>query len=207
MKSAYFVLRFVFIVGTAMLLTGCLFKAATVPTRHFVLASIPSKEIAPAEKGHLGVGIGSVNMPSYLLRDSMAVRNGANEIEFIENALWAERLDHSFQQALAANLSALLPSDQVYRSAWSPDQVKVTAVIKIEQFDVDLQGQGTLVAWWRINALNENAPLKSGETRLVQNGPPPRGNPQAIATTLSTLTGQFSRELAQAIREAAPAKP
>lgn len=45
--------------------------------------------------------------------------------------------------------------------------------------------------------------MKSGETRLAQDGPSPRSHPRAIATTLSTLNAQFSRELPQAIREAA----
>jgi len=137
----------------------------------------------------------------------MAIRNGTNEIEYLDGALWAERLDQSFQQTLAANLSMLLPSDRVYRSAWERNQVQVTAVINVQQFDVDTQGRGTLVAWWRINAPDGDTPLKSGEAHLAQTGASPRGNPQAIATTLSALTGQLSRDLAQAIREAAQAKP
>jgi NTP pyrophosphatase (non-canonical NTP hydrolase) len=49
--------------------------------------------------------------------------------------------------------------------------------------------------------------VKSGLTRLARPGPAPLANPQAIATTLSALTAEFSGELAQAIREAAQAKP
>jgi hypothetical protein len=38
---------------------------------------------------------------------------------------------------------------------------------------------------------------------LIRPGPPPRGNPQAIATTLSALLAEFSRELVPALRESA----
>jgi hypothetical protein len=44
--------------------------------------------------------------------------------------------------------------------------------------------------------------LKSGRTRLDQAGASPPGKPEAVAKTLSDLAAQFSRDLAQSIREA-----
>jgi uncharacterized lipoprotein YmbA len=188
-----------------VLLSGCLFKPVTVSTRHFALAPITTSEPRPvAQTGseHLSVGIGFVKMPSYLLRNSIAVRNGANEIEYLENALWSERLDESFQRDLAANLADLLPSDSIYLTDWGHDQVMVAVYVSVQQFDVDISGRGTLIAQWRITAPGSNVPLKSGRTRLEQNGASPRGKPDVIAKTLSELATQFSRDLAQSIREA-----
>jgi hypothetical protein len=155
----------------------------------------------------LSVGIGLVKMPAYLMRNSMAVRNGANEIEYLEDALWAERLDRSLQQTLAINLSRLLASNRIYLTEWGHDQVRASVYVSVQQFDVDITGQGTLIAQWRINAPDDNTPLKSGQTRLVQTGSSPRGHPEAIAATLSELTAEFSRELAQAIRESSKPSP
>src|SRR5262245_45454190 len=92
-----------FIVVTCLFLTGCLFRRPTDSTRHFVLTPIQEKDSPPAGAGtrHLSIEIGLVRMPSQLLRDSVGVRNGANEIEYLENALWADRLDHSFERTLA----------------------------------------------------------------------------------------------------------
>jgi hypothetical protein len=58
------------------------------------------------------------------------------------------------------------------------------------------------MAQWRITAPGNDVPLKSGRTRLDRVGASPRRKPEAIAQTLSDLAAQFSRDLAQAIREA-----
>src|SRR5262249_35854253 len=65
--------------------------------------------------------------------------------------------------------------------------------------EVDTRGIGTLTAQWRIAAPENDLPLKSGLSQLTHTGPSPRGKPEVIATTLSELAADFSRELAQAI--------
>jgi uncharacterized lipoprotein YmbA len=188
-----------------MILAGCMFKPATVSPRYFALTAIPTSEprhAVSSDAENLSVGIGFVKMPSYLLRNSIAVRNGANEIEYLENALWSERLDESFQRDLAANLADLPPSDRIYLADWAHDQVTVAVYINVQQFDVDINGHGTLIAQWRIAAPGSAVPLKSGRTRLDQTGASPRGRTEVIAKTLSDLAAQFSRDLAQSIREA-----
>ncbi len=207
MKSGFRLAQIVSVAVTGMLLTGCLLKPVTDSTRHFILAPISTNELAHAAPEDLSVGIGFVKMPSYLLRNSMAVRNGGNEIEYIENARWAERLDQCFQRTLAANLSRLLPSDSVYVADWGRDQAQARVFINVQQFDVDTQGRGTLIAQWRIMAPDSDTPLKGGEVRLARTGPSPHGNADVIATTLSDLAAEFSRELAQSIRESVKSSP
>jgi uncharacterized lipoprotein YmbA len=131
----------------------------------------------------------------------MAVRNGANEIEYIEDAQWAERLDHCFHLTLVANLSRLLSSNGIYLTDWGRDQVQARVFINVQQFDVDTRGRGTLIAQWRITAPDSDTPLKSGQARLDRTGVSPRGDPEVIASTLSALAAEFSRDLAQSIRE------
>src|SRR5580698_3743920 len=109
MKSGFHLPRLVFVALTSMAMSGCLLRPVTISTRHFVLSPVGTNEPEQVVAEPLPVGIGLVKMPAYLLRDSVAVRNGANEIEYLEDALWAERLDRSFQQTLALNLSKLLP--------------------------------------------------------------------------------------------------
>src|SRR6266404_3931421 len=145
MKAFNYLDRFGLVCGASLLLSGCLLKPVTVSTRRFVLAPIPASERAPTTAEPLPVGVGLVKMPAYLLRDSIAVRKGANEIAYLDDAFWAERLDQCFQQTLAANLSTQLPSDRVYLSAWQRDQVRVRVFVNVEQFDADTQGRGTLI--------------------------------------------------------------
>ena len=184
--------------------SGCMFKPVTVSVRHFTLAPLSTNDpapIAPTANEHLSVGIGFVKMPSYLLHNSIAVRNSANEIEFLEDAVWSGRLDESFQRDVAGNLAELLPSDSIYLTDWGRNQVTVAVYITVEQFDVDVNGHGTLATQWRIAAPGVDVPLKSGRTRLERDGASPRGKPEVIAIIMSDLAAQFSRDLAQSIRE------
>jgi uncharacterized lipoprotein YmbA len=191
-------MRLAFVLLSAVLLTGCLLKTATVPARHFVLAPIPPDESGPAPKEHASVEIGFVKMPAYLLRDSIAVRNGANEIEYLENALWAERLDQSFQRALAADMYRSRSATNHFPESERKRQM-VRILVTVDQFDVDANGRGTLAAQWRISASDGNKPVTSGYTSLARMGASPRGNPAAIARTMSELTAEFSHELTRSL--------
>jgi len=184
MKPGFCLMRLAFVLLSAVLLSGCLLKTATVPARHFVLAPISADQSSPTPKEHFPVEIGFVKMPAYLLRDSIAVRNGANEIEYLENALWAERLDQSFQRALMADLYGSLP-ETIHFADSERNRQTVKIFINVHRFDVDTKGRGTLVAQWRIAASDGARSLTSGYTSLARTGGSPRGNPAAIARTMS----------------------
>ena len=202
MKSAVLnFLRLLLIAVAGVLLTGCLFSRGTDSISYFVLSPISTNERAMNESPHVAIGIGYVKMPAYLLRTSMAVRSRTNQIEFIQDARWAERLDQNFQQTVAANLSRLLPPSRVYVLDSGRDEATFNVFITVQQFDVDTRGSGILAAQWRIATSNNEKPLKCGQTSLARSGNSPRGNPEAIAMTLSKLTEEFSRELAKEIRE------
>jgi len=203
MKRSNYLCLVLMMSSLGLLLGGCLTKPERVSTRHFVLAPIQAPELAATKAQPLTVEVGFVKMPSYLLRDSMLVRKSTTEIEYLETALWAERLDQSFRQTLAENLSLLLASDRACLSASERDRVALRVSVSVEQFDVDAEGRGTLLAGWRLTAAGSDKPIKRGQARLIRPGPPPRGNPQAIATTLSALLAEFSRELVPALRESA----
>jgi uncharacterized lipoprotein YmbA len=145
-------------------------------------------------------------MPSYLLRDSIVVRKSSEEFDYLETALWAERLDQSFRHTLAENLSLLLASNPSHVSAFERDRGVLRVSVNVQQFDVGTEGRGTLLATWRLTAAGADKPTKIGKAHLTRPGPSPRGNPQAIATTLSAMLAEFSRELAQAFRESPEAR-
>ncbi len=194
------------ICSLAFVLSGCVIKPVPVPTRHFVLAPVPAADLHPTTARQHSVEVGLVKMPDYLLRDSMVVRKGDNEFQYLETALWAERLDQSFRRTLSQNLSVLLASDRIYLNAAERDQGEVRVSVDVQQFDVDTEGRGTLLAVWRLTAVGANKPMKTGQVHLTRSGPSPRGNSQAIATTLSALLAEFSRDVAQALRESVQAR-
>ena len=95
-----------FIAGIGVLWTGCMSMHTVLP-QHLVLASNATNELPLLSHKPLSIGVGFVKMPAYLQRNSVAIRESANEIEYTENALWAERLDQCFQETLAADISRL----------------------------------------------------------------------------------------------------
>ncbi|MCW5559892.1 MAG: membrane integrity-associated transporter subunit PqiC [Verrucomicrobiae bacterium] len=177
---------------------GCLPKPNTLATRSYVLSPLstpPSDAIAgPA------IGIGVVRMPAYLLKPSIAVRSGTNEIHYLESSIWAERLDTTFQRALAANLAAQVPTDRIRIGSWSGDEVDRAVYVSVDRFDVDTNGTGTLQAWWRLTAGGGDPILRYGNPRLTESGPAPAEHPEAIASTLSRLAERLAEAIAEAIR-------
>ena len=78
----------------------------------------------------------------------------------------------SFRQTLAENLSMLLASDRAYLAAAERDRVVMRVSVNVQQFDVDTEGRGTLLAEWRLTAAGADKPMKIGQTRLTRPGPP-----------------------------------
>ena len=193
--------------GICSCLTGCSFlKPAPNTSRHFVLTSLPAPEPAKLNSGAMVLGLGQVKLPAYLLDTSLAVRKGTNEIDYLPNTLWAERLDTGIQNVLAANLRSLLPTDQIRISAWRSEDVSAEVYVAIEQFDVDTSGRAVLVASWRILSPGGEKTRKAGETHLALNGPAPDVNPSGAIASMSELVADLGRQLAQALKEA-PASP
>src|SRR5436190_14325857 len=98
--------------GLGLLVSGCLFKKARVPARNFILTLLPASESGSGPARALHIEVGFVKMPSYLLRESLIVRENANEFHYLDNAQWAERLDQCFRRTLTENLSSLLASEE-----------------------------------------------------------------------------------------------
>ena len=191
--------------GAALLgFVGCSFlKPSGVEPRSFVLTALPAAG-APPGRTATSLGVATVKVPSYLLRNSMAVRRGTNEVAYLEAASWAERLDLGLQRVLAANLATLLPTDRVHLSAWEPSDVSVEVFVTVEQFDVDEKGAGVLTAWWRLVSPVGERELKTGRFHRTQPGPVPRTDPQGATATMSALVADFSRELTEVIKSSGP---
>ena len=192
--------------GVCVGLTGCFgFRKPSPSTaRHFVLTALPSTDQPANAAGTLAVGIGQVHLPAYLFNSSLAVRKGGNEIDYSQSALWAERLDTGIQRVLAANLASQLHTEKIRLSSWRSEEVSAELYLAIEQFDVDADGEGVLVARWRILAPGGETLLRSGGNSLKRPGPAPDKDPSGAIATLSDLLGDLSRHLAKALTETVP---
>ena len=199
--------RLLLALALSVSMTGCFgfLKPAKPTARHFVLSVLPAAGSAAVPSGAVAVGVGPIKLAAYLFNTSMAVRKGTNEVDYLPSTIWAEHLDVGLQRVLAANLATLLPTDQVRISAWQNADVAAEVYVAVEQFDVDSGGQAAIAAWWRILSPGGEKTLKAGECRLTRQGPAPQADPSGAVATLSELAADLSRQVAQAIKETAPA--
>jgi uncharacterized lipoprotein YmbA len=190
-------------------LTGCFdfLKPVHATARQFVLTPLPATSPPAAAAGSIPVGVGQVRLAAYLFTKSLVVRRGANEIDYLPTAFWAERLGDNFQRVLAANLATLLPTDEIRLSAWRSEDVAAEVYVAVEQFDVDADGRAVLVARWRVLSPGGAKTLRSREFRHVRQGPPPEPDPAGAIATLSELVAALSEQVAQNLQEVVPVGP
>src|SRR5438874_13044086 len=124
-------MRFFAALAFGLALTGCsVLKPSGVNPQSFVLTPLPATN-TPTNHAAGGVGVGLVKIPGYLFKNSIAVRQGTNQVAYLEKAVWAERLDRGLQRVFAANLATLLPTDRISLSAWRPQDVNVEVFVTV----------------------------------------------------------------------------
>jgi uncharacterized lipoprotein YmbA len=198
MKTSAFLTRFVLLGFAALGFAGCSFlKPSELVVRSFVLTALPAPTEATAPPADRTVGIGFVKLPGYLLATPMAMRQGGNEIVYLPNARWAERLDRGLQRVIAANLTTLQPTVQTRLSAWRPEEVSAEVYVTIEQFDADALGEFVLIASWRIVSPAGGEVRQAGRFHTTRQGPAPDADPLAATELMSALVAELSQALAR----------
>jgi uncharacterized protein len=204
MNTSAFLTRIVLLGGTALGLAGCSFlKPSELVVRSFVLTPLPAPAEMPAPAAARTVGIGFVKLPGYLSSSSLAMRQDGNEIVYLPNARWAERLDRGLQRVIAANLNTLLPAVQTRLSVWRPEEVSAELFVTVEQFDADTRGDYVLIASWRVVSPGGGEVRQTGRFHATRQGPAPDADPLEATRLLSALVAELSQALAQALEPAA----
>ena len=93
------------------------------------------------------IGVFPVAMPDHLDRPQIVTRVSENEIQFDEFSRWAEPIKENFYTVLVENLSTLLSSEKIIKTAESLG-VKVAFQVGVDvvQFDGALGGDVVLIA-------------------------------------------------------------
>jgi uncharacterized lipoprotein YmbA len=195
-----------------MLFTGCSYlKPSAAAPRYFILApasSQPQPKEAAAEQPHPApssaqasktLTVAPIKLADYLTKKSIALRKGATEIEYLESALWAERLDQGFLRVLIADLSKRLPTQKIQPGPSRKAGPALELHLTIQQFDINTTGEGVLAADWRILSSLDGKTI-SGQFHSSHPGPTLERAPGEAVATLSTLINELSGELAQALK-------
>lgn len=198
---------------TACLLVCCAWLAACAgsdTTRFYTLsAEVPSRATAgPVANTRPGpppsVGLTPVSLPKYLDRPQLVARPNANAVKLNEFDKWSEPLADLVRRTLAADLTRLLDSDQVYlMPVRRAVPIERLVDVRISRFEADVDGAVTLEAQWQVYA-NDGAVLLAQRSSAIREptggGPGPGGPaPAAIVAAMSRALARLAHDIAAAL--------
>ena len=172
-------------------------------TRNYVLSSLYSEERIPqplADLNQIGILVGPIRLAQYLDRSDIVIRNNQNQIELAEFASWAGPLPENFSRVLAENLSLWLNTKKV---AIFPQSklpfFNYNVTMNVNRFDGRPGEQSQLRARWVILDKKRKEILFNSHTMLNQ--PTENASIEALIASQSRLVADFSREIAEAIKD------
>jgi uncharacterized protein len=187
-------LRRVIPLAIAMLLAGAC-ATTSPPMRFYLLSPIGEAATAADALGDLLVMVGPLQLPGYLDRPQLMLRQADGQLSLREFDRWAEPLDALLTSTVTANLVRLTGSPRVVAF---PLPARASADLRILgrviRFDADVSGLATLEVQWSIwDAAGEpRVPVRIDTYRAQASGT----DPAALVAALSEVVAQFSRQLA-----------
>jgi len=179
-------------------LAGC----ATTPPPTFYQLEIPaSTQLSGLERG-VAIGVGPVNMATYLDRSQIVTRAEAHKLQLSEANVWAEPLKESITRIVGVNLSNMLQTTRVFKYPLRNRAILLAYRISLDipRFDGKLGGDAQLVARWTLyKGRGEKALLT--RVSIINEATGGDGYERLISAQNRALQG-LSREIANAIKEA-----
>jgi hypothetical protein len=180
----------------ALLLVGC----SSSPRNSYYVLSAETQ--APSGNQQPSLGIGPIEIPEYLNRNSLVYRDGSNQLLIANFDRWAEPLTDGIQRVLGLNLSAELGTQNIRPHPWQRGDSPAYA-IALWILSLDVSGQrAELVAEWRVSRPGESDSLARRITRLSRQLPASDWQAGDAAAAYSLLLQSLSSEIAAVIRDA-----
>jgi len=169
-----------------------------------VAVSGSSQPAAARRPNGPAVGV-AVTVPEYLDRLDVMERTSANELKPIYAAQWGESLATTATRAVAENLSARFPSDDiVILPSRSQRQLDYQVNLDLTKFESDSEGNSTLAGRWSI-ADSDGTERMSGRVQRIEKADGPGYD--AMAAAMSRNLAAASKEIATALQQISAAAP
>ena len=186
------------IAATLFAVSGC----ATTPPPTFYQLEIPaSTQLSGLERG-VAIGVGPVNMATYLDRSQIVTRAEAHKLQLSEANVWAEPLKESITRIIGVNLSNMLQTTRVFKYPLRNRAILLAYRISLDipRFDGKLGGDAQLVARWTLyKGRGEKALLT--RVSIINEATGGDGYERLISAQNRALQA-LSREIANAVKEA-----
>jgi uncharacterized lipoprotein YmbA len=164
-------------------------------TRYFVLSASAPASSAPTADPSLGLIVGPVRLPDYLLRPEIVRRAGENQLEPSSIDRWAEPIDHAMVRILCRDLSSLLPMNTVVAFPLSPPETAILQVdVEIAAFEGDRAGKVRLEGRWTLRDLRTGSQVVRAARldRASSSAETP-----AVVASMSALLGDLAAAIAR----------
>ncbi|MDH4383624.1 MAG: PqiC family protein [Gammaproteobacteria bacterium] len=181
--------------GLVALLSAC---ARTPAARYYVLAG-PDAAVAGERTGPL-IGLGPVNLPSYLDRPQIVTRAGDNRLELAPRERWAEPFAESFRRALFEQVAAARPDVRLLNFPWKsslPLAARVT--LDVQRFDRGSDGAVVLLARWSVASDKDSAAPAQRASRIAVPVSAKADDYDALVAAHAQAVAQLAKEIAAAL--------
>ena len=172
-------------------------------TNSYVLNSLYSEETQPqpvADLSDIGILVGPIRIAMYLDRSDVVIRNSQNEVQIAVFSSWAGPLPENFSRVLAENLSLWLNTKKVAIFPGSKlPFYNYNVSMNVTRFDGRPGDSAQLRARWVIMDKKKKKMLFNEHTVLDQ--PTENDSIAALVAAQSRLVADFSREIAEAIKD------
>jgi uncharacterized protein len=178
-------------------LAGC---ATTPPSSFYTLATLPAAKTSAAVTGQSpAIGVGPVGFPAFFDRSPLVTRSGSSELTVDELHRWGGSLQDDFPRVLGENLAHLLGTSRVLlQTAEVRYPVDFRVAVDVLRFEATEQGKAVLkVRWALLDPYTEEALSVNEASYRAKTA---SDKPAALVEAMSRALGDFSRDVAGAIR-------
>lgn len=180
--------------GLVLCLVGC----GSSPINHYYRLTPASAAIGTAQ--HPAIGVGPIDIPEFLNRNSLVYSGGDNQLQVIGNERWAEPLGDGVQRVVGLNLAQLLNSDNLSYFPWNPRRAPDYG-ISVSVLNLDaVAGEAILVADWLVYRPADGTTVAKRISRMNK---PLSGEiltASELPAAYSGLFYQLSKTIAEVIR-------
>ncbi len=185
----------ILVLALAVSLSACAGKSAS--SKFYVLNPLPQSKQSGADG--IAIGVFPVAMPEYLQRPQIVTRVSENEVKIEEFSRWAEPLKETFYTVLVDNLSTLLNSKKIIKTAHILNIPQTMQVgVEVVQFDGVLGGDVVLSVKWALFAEESKTLLLANRSSFRE--PTGAATYEALVAAHSRAVAALSREIAEAIK-------
>jgi len=131
-----------------------------------IATATPSAEIK-GDFSNSGIVIKNINMPSYLNRPQIVLREAdGTKLNISELNRWAGNLGDNIKTVLAEDLSVILKDASVKPLTFGDKDYKYVISVEINRFDAFVDGRAEMSVWWDIGYGKNFTENKNGQFKL-----------------------------------------